>query len=263
MLRNGLPYHTFRFQVRRLGHRALDLVYPESRPACLLCHRPLLNSGEVSKEVYALPENVCMFCRQDAQATATTPIIRRVPLQFSGGQAVLAVLAGADYQGFLRNAIRQWKYDGALELTPWLVGLMVAAYRARVQPNWRFDLLVPVPPSAQRLHVRGYHHVGILATELQSSLHIPVGEVLLRPSATMDSSKVGAETQTTRNAAQRRQALQGAFVLRSGGVGAVTGARILLVDDVLTTGSTLSACATVLYDAGAAKVVGLTIANVR
>jgi predicted amidophosphoribosyltransferase len=69
-----------------------------------------------------------MFCRQDAQATVNTPTFRRLSVDCSDGRPVpLIVLAGADYQGFLRNAIRQWKYDGALELTPWLTGLMINA----------------------------------------------------------------------------------------------------------------------------------------
>jgi predicted amidophosphoribosyltransferase len=105
--------------------------------------------------------------------------------------------------------------------------------------------------------------VGILASALQSPLQTPVLEVLARPTCSADPVKEGAATQTARNAAQRRQALQAAFVLQAGSGNSVAGARVLLVDDVVTTGSTLSACAEVLYGAGAATVVGLTIANVR
>jgi ComF family protein len=112
-------------------------------------------------------------------------------------------------------------------------------------------LVVPVPLHPLRLRERGYNQAALLATEVGKRTGLPVREPLRRLRAT--------QSQTGFDRKERMRNLRGAFALRKNAD--VSGIRILLVDDVLTTGSTLDACARVLLAAGAGPVYALVAAR--
>ncbi len=115
----------------------------------------------------------------------------------------------------------------------------------------RFDLIVPVPLHPARQRERGFNQAELLALELQRKCRLPLGRVLQRTRYTT--------TQTQFDRSERMENLRGAFRLRRGCN--VQDLRMLLVDDVLTTGSTLSECAFVLKKAGALSVYAATAAR--
>ncbi len=115
----------------------------------------------------------------------------------------------------------------------------------------RFDLLVPVPLHPARQRERGFNQAELLALELRRECGVPLGKVLQRTRYTT--------TQTQFDRSERMENLRGAFRLRRGCN--VQDLRMLLVDDVLTTGSTLSECASVLKKAGALSVHAATAAR--
>jgi ComF family protein len=110
------------------------------------------------------------------------------------------------------------------------------------------DLVVPVPLSPARLHVRGFNQAALLAEHVAPALHAPLGNVLTR---------VERPSQRTLAATERLTNLRGAFACPS----QLRGARVLLVDDVVTTGATVSACADTLADAGAGRIGVLAFAR--
>ena len=114
-----------------------------------------------------------------------------------------------------------------------------------------FDALVPVPLHPRRLRERQFNQAAILAEHLSRSSKIPVRDLLQRTRYT------GTQTLLDRKA--RRQNLRDAFSLRQNVD--VTDLDLLLVDDVLTTGSTLDACAAILLENGARSVRALTVAR--
>ena len=114
-----------------------------------------------------------------------------------------------------------------------------------------FDCLIPVPLHPRRQREREFNQAAVLAQALSKRVDVPIHEALLRRRYTT--------TQTALDRKGRRQNLRDAFVLRKNV--SVTDQDILLVDDVLTTGSTLDACAEVLLDAGASSVRALTVAR--
>jgi len=114
------------------------------------------------------------------------------------------------------------------------------------------DILVPVPLSPRRRRVRGYNQSALLARELARRLGLPVDDKTL---ARVRSTASQAETA---NAEARKLNVKGAFQCKGG---ALQGKEVLLLDDVATTGATLSACAQALRDAGAASVWALTFAR--
>src|SRR5204862_7640393 len=114
------------------------------------------------------------------------------------------------------------------------------------------DLIIPVPLSGRNQRDRGYNQAALLARHIGAYVGLPVAEVLRRPHAARPQS-------LTQDAAARRRNVEGAFALRRSA--SIDGHRVLLIDDVATTGATLDACARVLRSAGAKRVAALTFAR--
>lgn len=151
----------------------------------------------------------------------------------------------------LSQAIYGLKYRGQTELAPILARYLFAIL---LDVPWAetyhtADAIVPVPLHSDRLHERGYNHAELLAQALGRQIALPVHcSWLTRERATR--SQVGL------TAVERHTNVAHAFVATS----TVQSKRIIIVDDVYTTGATLNACATALYQAGATAVYGLTLA---
>lgn len=114
-------------------------------------------------------------------------------------------------------------------------------------------VVVPVPTTAERLVTRGYNQAGLLAVRVAEARGLPFVPALAR------TGSRGSQTSLTPS--ERRENVRDAFAPAPGHEGAVSGARVLLVDDVLTTGATASEAAGVLAAMGAASVLLLTYAR--
>ena len=154
------------------------------------------------------------------------------------------------YEGPLRQMIHLLKYEGMRPLARPL-GIRLFGLLQQAGP---VDLIVPVPLDRSRLRGRGFNQSELLAKELSGASGIAMDAALLRRSRR-------TETQTGLSHAQRRQNVQGAFVLRR--PQSLSGKRVALIDDVITTGATASACAAVLKRAGAERVVVIALARAR
>lgn len=154
------------------------------------------------------------------------------------------VLAVAQYAGGAQNAVlRLKKYPD--ERAARFFAEHIAAKACEYWPGTRFDLIVPVPASADRLKETGYNHAGLLAQEIGAILHVPVnGDVLSRDGASLPQHNLNAR-QRLENAAKSYRAAKPELVL---------GKTVLLADDVLTTGATAKTCANCLLAAGAKAV---------
>jgi ComF family protein len=194
-------------------------------------------------------EFFCVSCR--------TPFLNRFPLDFEGRCALCrSGLRGFDaaycygsYEGALRELIHLYKYGRVQTLAKPLGDLLAAA----LPREERFDAVTPVPLHWRRQWQRGFNQSELLARTMAARCGIPVVPALRRVRATL--------TQAGLSNTRRRQNVDTAFECRRG-ARALAGKRILLIDDVLTTGSTAAACARVLKRAGAAKVALLTVARV-
>jgi ComF family protein len=117
--------------------------------------------------------------------------------------------------------------------------------------DWRITLLVPVPLGRERMRQRGYNQAGLVASALADILNLRMEEDALRR-IRETRSQVGL------NEVARKQNVEDAFAAN---VSMVQHEHILLIDDLITSGATLSSCAETLWDAGAAGVYGFTIAK--
>jgi ComF family protein len=146
--------------------------------------------------------------------------------------------------------VHKFKYDGVTALAEPL-GTLVTEYWSRHPIP--ADVLVPVPLHKDRLRRRGFNQAALLAHQLSKQVDLPVDEqTLVRQRAT--ASQVDLDTE------KRKQNVRDAFRCRTS---ALANRRVLLIDDVCTTGATLEACAAALKDSGSRCVQALTLARAR
>jgi ComF family protein len=189
---------------------------------CISCRTPFLNSFPLDSE------GRCGLCR-------------------SGLRAFDAAYSFGTYGGTLRELIHLLKYG---KVSP-LCGELGEFLLRSLPRDERVDLLTPVPLHWRRRWDRGFNQSELLAHVVSRSTGIPVRGVLRRERATAAQAGL-SNTERRRNVAQ---------AFRCHRPEEVRGKRIVLVDDVMTTGSTATACARALKAAGAARVVLLTVAR--
>jgi ComF family protein len=158
----------------------------------------------------------------------------------------------AAFSGPTRAALHALKYDGEQRLARPLGELLAARWRRAGAGG---ELLVPVPIHPERRRERGFNQAALLAQEAGRALRLPVVEALARGQATDAQYGLG------RGARQRN--VGRAFALRPAAANRIHSRWVILIDDVVTTGATLAACAVVLVEAGAVAVAALTVARER
>jgi ComF family protein len=211
---------------------------PIRNPICLCCGRPFLNRTDMAVE----PEQL------ELGASAQTHC-RQCRVQFFKFE--LARSFGA-YNETLKKAILLLKFEEVTRLGDWFASRL-AEVVSREAENFRADVVVPVPLHPDRQRERGYNQAELIARPLARKLHLKYGAYLLmrtrpRPPRLVLSRK------------EHWDSVRGAYTTRQGL--RVDKLRVLLVDDVMTTGATLDSCARALQAAGAAAVMGLTVARV-
>ena len=156
------------------------------------------------------------------------------------------------FSGPARASLHALKYDGERRLVRPLAGLMAARWR---QVAIGGQVLVPVPVHAQRRRERGFDQAELLAREVARQLGLPALAALHRSALTVAQHALGRQA--------RASNVGRAFAVREQHAAAVRGRWIVVVDDVVTTGATMSACAQALRAAGAVAVSGLALARER
>jgi ComF family protein len=156
------------------------------------------------------------------------------------------------YEGTLRALIHLFKYSGMKPLAERLSGLLL---RAMPLDDAAYDFVVPMPLHWRRHWKRGFNQATLLARRVARRRGIPMLDAVRRVRATA--------TQAGLTNSNRRKNVSGAFrvAARYRKNGALSGKRILLIDDVMTTGATGAACARALKRAGASSVTLLTLAR--
>lgn len=209
---------------------ALRLLYP---PKCVFCHR-LLEDGEPP---------VCLRCE------------KRLPRTSSQGRQrfpyVSQCVAPFYYEEMVRDSLRRFKFANRREYA-WTYGPMVAACIREAELE--FDLLSWVPLSRKRLRKRGYDQCALLAQAVGEALGCTPEPLLRKKRHTPPQSQTGS-------AEKRRANILDAYEVKK--PEAAAGKRILLLDDIVTTGSTLSECARTLRLAGAKDVLCAAVARKR
>jgi len=233
----------------------LHFFYPE---VCQICgnSRATPAEGYVCSQCWSRDGGIrfikppfCERCGLPYEGDITTVFectnCREMDLHFRSARS--AVVAG----GLVLEVIHRYKYQRALWFEPFLADLL-ARQAGPVLRQEKWDMIVPVPLHSAKKREREFNQAERLASRLSATAHIPVNRRLLqRTQAT--------RTQTRLTRPQRAANVRNAFAIRSGQP--LHGERIVLVDDVLTTGATTSACAKALSAAGAGEVCVWTVAR--
>ena len=162
--------------------------------------------------------------------------------------AYTALRSWGVYGGPLRKAILRLKYGRDIGMGEVLSKHLIELYNGL---QWSIDLVVPVPLGIARWKQRGYNQAGLLALPLAYAMGIPYQSAALRRTRETSSQvRLGAQ--------ERHKNVKDAF---RASPRLVSGKRILVIDDVTTTGSTITACAQALTMAGASAVFGMTLAR--
>jgi ComF family protein len=169
-----------------------------------------------------------------------------VPPPFHAARAV------GQYKGVLREAIHAFKYRKKLRVGKSLVVLMAQYWTDRF-PEQTFDYLIPIPLHPRRLRDREFNQAQVLAEGLGRLRHIPVlSSVLVKSRWTRSQVELSGK--------ERRENVKGTFLLKD--PARIQDKSILLIDDVFTTGATVTEAAKILYAGGASQVAVYTLARV-
>jgi ComF family protein len=219
--------------------RALDLAFPARCPGCGAEGPP-----------------ICAACLAALDARLDLPAGIPIGLPSDVPPPLLQLEWCAPFTGLVRRALHELKYSGEKRLAIPLGEAIARRWRRAAAGG---DVLVPVPVHADRARRRGYDQAELIAESAARALGLPCAPILERSRATT--------AQFDLDRADRATNVAGAFKLRprNGRAGTSPLARrwIVLVDDVVTTGATLAACAAPLLEAGAVGVSAITVARER
>ena len=229
---------------------AVSLLYP---PVCTICGRTV-RAGEYlcndceAKTIRIVPP-FCEKCSESFEGSISEPFTcANCAHRTMHFDAAVAAYRG---RGVVRQIIHEFKYGRQIHLQHLVARWLCAALDDERLRGRKFDVIIPVPLHASRQRERGFNQAKLIAQLLSVDSSIPAKPLLKRVRYTT--------TQTALDRAERMENLHNAFRLRK--KADVRALRVLLVDDVLTTGSTLSECARVLKRAGALSVHAATAAR--
>jgi competence protein ComFC len=227
-------------RVYQLFLTGLDWLYP---PDCCGCGKSGVHWCEdCQSRSHVIGNDCCEVCGDISVPKGVCKRCQSEKPDFT------SVRSWATYEGPIRNTVRRLKYKGDFSLGASLAKLMIPALQAT---KWPVDIVMPVPLSLARLSERGYNQAALIARFIAAGLQVPyVEKGLIKVRNTR--SQVGLQFE------ERKANVVGAFEAVEEHA---TGKRILVIDDVTTSGSTLRECAKALKHAGSSDVYGYTFAR--
>ena len=207
---------------KKIGFEVINLIYP---PQCVHCGR--------------VDTSFCTACTEQLSQEAIVTTLRNLPTNS-------VIVSTGSHTGILQSGVQALKYHNETNLAQVFAMRIAAAIQ---ETRWTFDTIIPVPLHSSRIQERGYNQSQEIASVLS--------EVIRCPSNPHAIQRIRAtRSQVDLNREERQNNMNNAFL---GNSQEIYGSVILLIDDVLTTGATITACAQAAYDAGAKAVYGATV----
>ncbi len=241
MAADSSPTNTGAITITRLVWKALDWLYP---PQCCNCQQ----GGGVmcencQSQIHLINGSICQKCGYPQKTTnSTCPDCRTSPPPF------IQMRSWGEFSGPLRKALHSLKYKNNLAM-----GIFFAKSLAEMvrQLGWQIDLVVPVPLSRRHFQQRGYNQASIISSSLAKELSLPHHSHLIKRIKE-------TESQISLDVNKRFTNLMDAFYANPA---KLKERKILLVDDVITTGATMQNCTIALQKAGTDQVYCLSVAR--
>lgn len=238
---------------------------------CRLCGTPLANISRLPvclpclSEIQPIEGGTCSVCGErllSPHAVVTEAVEARCGLCQRAAPPFVRAVAYGSYDGGLRELIHLLKYE-QVRPAAGVLGRMLADAVAVFESRWSQPqiMVVSVPLHARKLRQRGFNQTELIVREALK-VSAEAGRLVLHSDILERRRETRSQIGLTRH--QRRENIRGAFVVRKPNAGKpdlASGREILLVDDVFTTGTTVSECARVLLRAGASKIYVATVAR--
>ncbi len=228
-------------------NKILDIIYPRHCPLCgkVLVYQQGNACKECLQELKRVKPPVCFRCGKhiDEEETEYCQDCMTIPKRYIRGYPVF------EYSGKLKQAIYEYKYKNQRIHTDFFVDCIYHCYKNEFS-TLGIDGIIPIPIHKKRKKIRGYNQAELLAKQLGNRLHIPVyPNAVIRVIHTNPQKELGDKA--------RVKNLKNAFKL---GSNTIKLNKVLLVDDIYTTGATIDACTKILMDAGVKEVYYTSIA---
>jgi competence protein ComFC len=230
----------------------LNLIYPA---VCQICRNARATSDQsyicehCCRKLRVIEPPFCSRCGIPYEGAISGSFecaeCKDVDLQFDAARAAVWVNA------FTLDVVHRYKYTRALWFEKFLGNLLVQAAATEIKKE-RWDCIVPVPLHSLKKREREFNQAERLARYLSRATNVPIDNSILR-------RITPTQTQTRLTRAERAENVRKAFALRA--PVDLKGKNIIVIDDILTTGATTSACAGVLRKAGASKIQVWTVAR--
>lgn len=249
-----MPFATLKVFLFQLKDDILDFVYPQSCPICQKSLKKDENQicEECRKTLAILPAPFCPYCRSFFEGNEAIIRHHTICLNQPEDRRILAVRSLGRFDDQFQKLIHRLKYGKKIPLGRQLAESLGQAV-AKTEVFTDCDLVIPVPLHRVRQRERGFNQSQVLAEGISEAINIPVLKGVLK-------RKKNTQDQTYLNAKQRAENVKNAFVITKPEM--ISGKKVILVDDVMTTGATLNECAGMLLAAGAKSVLAATLANV-
>lgn len=232
---------TLQQRIRKVSLAVFDWFFP---PACLGCGlEGVFICSDCFAKVNLVPNSVCNLCGGFTSKKGFCPDCSRNKPSYSGFRAF------AFYDGVIRKAIQQLKYHNDIGIGDYLAEFLVESY---LRTGWQADVVVPIPIGEVKREQRGYNQAGRLAKPVAENLNLNYRPQALRRIHEV-SSQVGL------NESERHENVRNAFMANSTWI---MDKKVLLIDDVYTSGATMQAAANELIIGGAETVWCLALAKV-
>lgn len=228
----------------------LGFIYPRRCPACgkIAVPRGSMICDTCKTAFHIVKEPRCKKCGKNILSMQDEYCYdcNRKKLHFEYGMALW------DYEENLRKSIAEFKYHGRAEYGSYYAEQLAGHFGEEIR-RIRPDILVPVPIHKSKLRMRGYNQAEIISKGLENILNIPSrNDILIREKKTLPQKGL--------NDLERKKNLQGAFAVKESFLkNKEPIQKVLLVDDIYTTGSTAEACTQVLLAAGIDKVYFISL----
>ncbi|MEI6511724.1 MAG: ComF family protein [bacterium] len=231
--------------IRSIGSGISDLLYP---PRCAVCRQLGLPSycDDCLKQIIYIEQPFCTCCGLPGQSKLCRECL-------AGNRAFTSARGVGYYRATLATALKTFKYNASLSLVEPLGKLMTDFLDTEIgQDVAGVEMVMPVPIHLSRHKKRGFNQARLLAEPVAKHLGLPLSDaLLLRTKRTLPQVDLTPE--------QRRENVSDAFEVRM--PSEIKGRRILLVDDIMTTGSTVTSCSKTLLSAGASSIYVLALAR--
>ncbi len=225
--------------IKSYSTKLFDLFLPRF---CCSCKTKLLT----------IEDTICQICFSKIQLASYERLNREFERKFQNKNIISDFFAPFVFEKDkeLQYAIHSLKYQNKFQVGIFL-GKVLATKIQSTRSDWKIDLIIPIPLHQLKKAERGYNQSYYIAKGMNKVLNVLCSDRIVK-------RKKYTESQTTMTLVERQENISDAFKIRNKKV--VNGKTVLLIDDVITTGATISECGKILLDAGAKKIFAASIA---